>query len=87
MSDSVPVVSDHAVVGGEGGKGPASAGALERLAEALSAQQQAALAALCQGGPIKQAAEAAGVNRAALYRSIKLDNPSVVRVVARQAKI
>ena len=73
MSDSVPVVADQLVAGGEGGKDPASAGALEKLAEALSTEQQAALAALCKGEPIKQAAQTAGVNRGTLYRWIKAD--------------
>ena len=73
MSDSVPVVSDQVVAGGEDSKEPAGAIALEKLAEALSAQQQAALAALCKGEPIIQAAEAAGVNRGTLYRWLKVD--------------
>jgi len=74
MSDSVPVEADQPVAGAAGGKDPASSvGALEKLAEALSAEQQAALAALCKGEPIKQAAESAGVNRGTLYRWIKSD--------------
>lgn len=73
MSDSVSVGSSQAVAGGDDGKGPASTDALEKLAEALSAQQQAALAALCKGESIKQAAEAAGVNRGTLYRWLKVD--------------